>query len=90
MKFEDQSTSNILELITPIKLAIQRYWGIAWAPALVVLCLVVGLSLKLPDYYTSDAVIFIQPPKVSTELFKKVEKKEEQTERLEALVQEDW
>lgn len=88
MKFEEQSTSNILEVIAPIKLAIQRYWGIAWAPALVVLCLVLGLSLRLPDYYSSDVVIFIQPPKISTELFKKSDKKEDHTERLEALVQE--
>ena len=88
MKFEEQSTSNILELVAPFRLAIMRYWGIAWAPALVVFCLVLGLSLRLPDYYKSDAIIFIQPPKVSTEFFKKSEKKEEQTERLEALVQE--
>ena len=87
MNFEEQSGKNILEIIAPLKLAVNRYWGIAWAPALAVALLVGILSFRLPDYYVADVLIFIQPQKISSKIIDEPDKGEAE-ERLEALIQE--
>ena len=87
MKFEEQGNKGISELLAPVKIALQRHIGLAWAPALAVFLLVLGLSFRLPDYFAADALIFIQPQKISSKIVEAPEK-EEQQERLEALIHE--
>ena len=87
MRFEEQSSKNFLEVLAPLRVAFRRYGSIAWGPALAVFSLVTVLSICLPSYYKSDALIFIQPQKISSKLVE-APIKEEQQEKLDALVQE--
>lgn len=87
MNLDIQNRKSFSELFAVAKTAFKRYWRVAWAPALVVLSLVTVLSMRLPDYYLSDVVIFMQPQKISSKIVGAPEK-EEQQERFEALIQE--
>jgi succinoglycan biosynthesis transport protein ExoP len=87
MKFEEQAAKGILEVLSPVKVALQRYWGISWAPALAVALLVGILSVRLPDYYVADVTIFIQPQRIASKIIEAPEKEDNQ-ERLEALIHE--
>ncbi len=75
------------ELFNVARRAINRYLRIAIGPVAVVIGLTIILVLRLPNYYTSDALIFIQPQRISSKVVDTPDKQEMQ-ERLEALVQE--
>jgi polysaccharide biosynthesis transport protein len=64
-----------------------RYWKVSIAPAIVLFGLIAVLTIHLPNYYTSDALIFIQPQRISSRI---IDTPDTQTmlERLESLVQE--
>ncbi|MCB0321955.1 MAG: hypothetical protein KDD69_00230 [Bdellovibrionales bacterium] len=87
MNFDDYRRKSISEVLAPFKAGFARYWRVAWAPALAVASLIGVLSIRLPDYFVSDVLIFIQPQKISSKIVEAPEK-EEQQERFEALVQE--
>ncbi len=87
MSFDDHEKKSISELIAPFKTAVVRYWRIAWAPAFAIFALITVISVKIPDYFVSDVLIYIQPQKISSELVKAPER-DEQQERFEALIQE--
>lgn len=83
----DQSGKSFSEVVLPFKSALSRYWTVAWAPALVICGLVVVVGIRLPNYFLSDSLIYIQPQKVNTKLIENPDK-DEKSERLESLVYE--
>ena len=88
MKLEDTGQSkSFAELLTPYLFAFQRYWKLAFGPALVVAVLAMLLARKLPDYFMADAVIFIQPPRITSDIVDNPGR-EEMRSRLEAIVQD--
>ncbi len=88
MKLEDSSHSkSFAELLTPYLFAFQRYWKLAFGPAIVIALLTVLVSRKWPDYFKADAKISISTPKVTSDLVDNLGQAE-MLSRLEAIVQE--
>lgn len=83
----DSENQSIADLSSLFRSATRRYGRIAIGPVLVVLSLGSLLAYKMPDYYTADFLIYIQPQRVTSNLVKTPDR-EEMKERLEALVQE--
>lgn len=70
-----------------VLVVLRRYWWMALWPAVTVLLLGLLVSLRIPDFYTSTALLFIQPQRVSAKILENPNR-DEMRERLEALVQE--
>lgn len=85
-QFGEQSGS-ITELTNNLKIAILKFWRQALPITLAFLLLTVTLLIVVPNYYTSGALIFIQPQRITSKIVDAPEK-DEMRERLEALVQE--
>lgn len=83
----DSQDKSATELLTNFTQAYKRYWRIALAPAIILFGLTLMVSYTVPDYYTSDALLFIQPQRISSKIID-APNKEETREWLEALVQE--
>lgn len=87
MKFDSSPESSPQELFSLCSRALSRYWLLALGPA-VVLAVLVGLySYHLPSYFRSDALIFIQPQRITSKIIDTPDS-EEMHERLDGLVQE--
>ncbi len=86
MEFETKKTFS--EILIPIKTAIAKYFYLFWAPAIAISILMLLISAKIPDYFSSSAVIFIQPQKVKVKMLQNSTEKKEQEEQFEALIQE--
>ena len=87
MKFEENNSGSLSDVYAVFVSSLSRYWRVSWAPALVLMSLILVLSVRLPDYYVSDVLILAQPQKIQSDVIKAGEK-EEQQERLEVLLQE--
>lgn len=85
MDFESKKTFS--ENLIPLKVALKKYWLFCWVPAIAVSLVLIFISIKLPDYFSSEVVIFIQPQKVNVKMLQTSEK-DEQEEQFEALIQE--
>lgn len=83
----ESQAGGLGDLTKILKNAISRYWRIALSPALVLLGLVAVLSLRIPDYFSSESLVYIQPRRVTSSLFeqKGTESKDEMRDQLEAL-----
>ena len=86
MDLETKKTFS--EFLIPIKTAIAKYFYLFWAPAIAVSVLILLIAAKIPDYFSSNAVIFIQPQKVKVKMLQNSTEKKEQEEQFEALIQE--
>ena len=86
MELETKKTFS--EILIPIKTAISKYFYLFWAPAIAITILILLISAKIPDYFSSSAVIFIQPQKVKVKMLQNSTEKKEQEEQFEALIQE--
>lgn len=84
MKLNEQSNQSLSDFIAPLKIALDRYWRVAWPPAVVFLLLGLLLSIVLSPYYTSNAIITNQQQRLNSKLAV-TSSKDEQIERLEAL-----
>ncbi len=78
---------SAFDLLGALRRAVERFWRIALGPAVVLVGLTLFLSYLYPNYYSSDALIFIQPQRVTSKLIE-TPNTNEMRERLEALVQE--
>jgi len=87
MNLGEQKEKSLQDLTTIFTTSIRRYWRIAFAPAAVVLALVLFTAFRMPDYYSSDFLIYIQPQRISSKLIETPDN-DEMKERLEALLQE--
>lgn len=87
MKFDSSPETSPQELLSLCSRALSRYWLLAMGPAVVLAVLVGVYSYRLPSYYRSDALIFIQPQRITSKLIETPDS-EEMHERLDGLVQE--
>ena len=85
MKLDEQSNQSFSDLIAPIKIALDRYWRIAWPPATVIVILGLFLSIKLAPYYSADVLISNQQQRMNSKLVVSPSK-EDQNERLQSLI----
>ncbi len=83
----EENRKSFSELVLPVRVAFSRYWGVAWAPALVVAGLIIAIGIKVPDYYVSDAIIYTESQKISSKVLER-ENKDDDSERLEAIALE--
>jgi polysaccharide chain length determinant protein (PEP-CTERM system associated) len=83
----EPAEKSLNEMLGPLWLAVKRYWKVAIWPALAALGVGLLLAARIPSYYSSDTLIFMQPQKLSSKLIEE-QKREEVNERLQALVQE--
>lgn len=84
---QEERKKSLNELIAPIWLAIKRYWKVALWPALATGGVVAVLASRIPSYYSTDTLIFMQPQRINSKILED-QKREEVNERLQALVQE--
>lgn len=75
------------EIINPYLTAFFRYWQFSFFPAVVIAALAFITARKLPDYYTADSVIFIQPPRITSAILSN-QRPEEMRGRLESVIQD--
>ncbi len=87
MNPHEQNSSSPLEVIGNLKAAHGKYWRLSWPPALAVFLLVLAVAIKLPNFYTSDFVIYVQPQQIQSALIGTVDKKDE-AQKFDALIQE--
>lgn len=87
MSFAEEKEKSLQDVVTMFGSAVRKYWRIAIPPAFALACLCSLLALKLPNSYSSDFLIYIQPQRISSKIIDDPEK-EEMKERLEALLQE--
>lgn len=85
MKLGEQSNQSFTDFIAPFKIALDRYWRIAWPPAAVVTILGLSLSLMLAPYYSADVLISNQQQRLASKLVVSPSK-DDQSERLQALI----
>ena len=78
---------SLSEQLTPFFYSFKRYWRICFCPAVLVFLITSFLAIKLPDYYTADAVIFIQPQRLASKIIDNPSDKEMQSQ-MEGLIQE--
>ena len=84
--YQDTGEKSLADLLTPIRAAFRRYAIVALAPALALLGVSAVLAYRLPNYFQSEAYIFLQPQRVNSSIVGAPTKDEIQ-ERLEGLVQ---
>lgn len=84
---EDGKEKSLGEMLGPIWLAIKKYWTLAIGPSLAVLGIGLVLAARIPGYYQADTLIFMQPQRLASKIIEE-QKREEVSERLQALVQE--
>ncbi len=87
MDLQEQNQPNLFETIRRLKAAFGKYWYLSFPPALAVMVLVLAVAFKLPNYFTSNFVIYIQPQQITTSLISPQEK-DQQSERFDALIKE--
>lgn len=87
MDFQEQGQAGIFEHLRRIKTSFSKYWFISFPPAIAVALLVLALAFKIPDYFTSSFIIYIQPQQITTNLINQQEK-DQQSERFDAMVKE--
>lgn len=87
MKLNKANSQSIIGAFYILRATFSRYNSFTWAPALATFILIGILAFALPSYYVSDVKIFIEPQKISSKIVEAAEK-EEQFERLEALIEE--
>ncbi len=88
MRGQDSEERSFAELANVGRNVFRRYWKIAAFPAMAVLSLGLLVALTLPNYYTSDVLVFISPQRININKVIDSPNKDEMTERLQALVQE--
>ena len=87
MKFEHSSEKSILDQLSPVRDAFSRYIPYALGPSIVLFGLLVFASFRIPDYFTAQSTIFVQPQRVSSQVIE-APTQDEMRERMEALLQE--
>lgn len=86
MRLEEEKTFSPHDLIILAKLSLRRYWAVAIAPALAVFWLSIIFAIFIPNYYQADALIIVQPQRMSSEVIKQ-ELTQETRDRMESLLQ---
>ena len=84
---EDGREKSLGEMLGPIWLAVKKYWKLALGPSLAVLGVGLVIASRIPSYYQADTLIFMQPQRLASKIIEE-QKREEVSERLQALVQE--
>ena len=84
---EEGKEKSLGELLGPIWLGVKKYWRLAVGPSLAVLGVGLVLAARIPSYYQADTLIFMQPQRLASKIIEE-QKREEISERLQALVQE--
>lgn len=86
--FQDQRTgASFTDISSAIQAAFQRYWRLSFWPTLVVFVLGLLLTFRLPSYYESDAIIYMQPQRVTSQVVA-TPQKNELNEQLQSVAQE--
>jgi len=84
---EEGREKSLSEMLGPIWLAVKKYWRLAVGPSLAVLGVGLVLAARIPSYYQADTLIFMQPQRLASKIIEE-QKRDEISERLQALVQE--
>ncbi len=84
---QESREKTLNEALTPLWLAIKRYWKVAVWPALATFGVVSVLAYRIPSFYAADTLIFMQPQRINSKILEE-QKREEVNERLQALVLE--
>ena len=87
MDFNEPKPKSLSELMAPLRAALKRYWKLTFAPAFAVGAITLIVAMRLPSYYRTDSLIFVQPQRISSKVIENPDK-DEVKERLESLVQE--
>lgn len=87
MDLQEQSQVSILEMARRLKTAFGKYWFLAFPPAMATMLLVLAIAMKLPNYYTSSFIIYIQPQQITTNLIG-TQERDQQSERFDAMIKE--
>jgi len=87
MNFGEEKEKSLQDLVTIFATALRRYWRIAIPPAIVIACLCFLFALKLPNTYSADFLIYIQPQRIPSKMIEAPDSAE-MRERLEAHLQE--
>ncbi|MCC6934057.1 MAG: hypothetical protein IT292_12535 [Deltaproteobacteria bacterium] len=83
-------TKSLTEIVTPFLYSMQRYWPAVLGPTLLVALIGLFITIRLPDYYAADAIIFIQQERLATKVVDSPEDKESKAMQIqfEGLLQE--
>lgn len=84
---EEESSISVTDILSMGVAATLRYWKLAMAPAFTVLFLVVVLVTRIPNYYESDSLIYMQPQRISSEVIRSPGQNE-MNEQLQAVAQD--
>lgn len=71
MNFEETTKISFSEIKAIMRGALKRYWRYGIVPAVIVALTVVVVAFLLPPYFTSEALLIIQPQRITSELIKK-------------------
>ncbi len=86
MNFQaEEKKTSVNDVLVPLKVAILRHWRISLFPALALASLTILLASRLPNHYTADATLFVQPQRLNVKLIDSPESKE-MNERFDALM----
>ena len=83
--FANPNQSQLELFLAPLKVSLIKYWHYSLFPALALLGIALILSFRLPNYFTSDAMLFIQPQRLNLNLIDSPESSE-MGERFDALM----
>jgi succinoglycan biosynthesis transport protein ExoP len=84
---QEDREKSVNEMLAPLWLAIKKYWKLALGPAAAVFGIGLVLAARIPSYYQADTLIFMQPQRLNSKIIEE-QKRDEVSERLQALVQE--
>ena len=71
MNLGDTGEKSLAELKAMFRMSFRRYWKIALIPAVIVGVVVLITGMLIPNYYTSEALMVIQPQRISSEILKR-------------------
>jgi len=84
---QEGKEKTLNETLGPLWLAIKKYWRLAVGPSAAIFGIGLVLAARIPSYYQADTLIFMQPQRLASKIIEE-QKREEVSERLQALVQE--
>ncbi|MDD2943562.1 MAG: GNVR domain-containing protein [bacterium] len=86
MNFEETGGLSLNDVKILVLRSFRRYFRISVWPGLALVCIGLAVSLKVPNFYSSDALIYVQPQRLSSAVVDSPNDNE-MSERMEALVQ---
>lgn len=71
MNLGETGEKSFAELRAMFRMSFRRYWRVALIPAIFVAAAVIITALLIPNYYSSEALVVIQPQRISSEILKR-------------------